>query len=607
MAVKIAEKVGAQKPAPTGKAHVIAKVIKNDTYMVLAQSEFTSEDEFKNFYWSMDNSAGMAILPPFEPKVLAKLVNQNNILSQCIDAMEVNIDGTGHEFVHMDDQKSVSDADKKTLESFFHEPYPGKSFLEMRRQLRRELEGIGYSFLECLRTLDGRLVGVRNTATYLTRLVRLDEEVMVKKRVERDGQEIELSVFERERRYVQRINNKNVYYREFGSTRQLHRETGFWETPANPVPAEKRASELIMFGLNKDIDTAYFTPRWTNQLPSVLGSRKAEEHNLEFFDSGGIPPAVIFVQGGTLAGDTADQLKRYMSGQTKSVHRAVVVEALSSSGSLDAAGTVQVKVERFGSETMKDAMFAAYDKASEEHVRTGFRLPPLFLGKAADYNFATAQVAYMVAEAQVFKPEREEFDAVINRTIVRELGVKEARFKSKPITLQDVQTQLKALEMAKDVAKGEAWMKELNTIASVTLEYDEEKALAAAEQAKALADAEVTAKTMPFNQQNQPPGGSSSSKSPKESNTQPPTKKPSSSTVVDFPAKSVKKATDLIRLAKDYAAVEGFIVQKQELSELDVETIREDVGALQGEDLEEFLGLMHAMTTGQAGASIHAH
>jgi capsid portal protein len=50
------------------------------------------------------------------------------------------------------------------------------------------------------------------------------------------------------------------------------------------------------------------------------------------------------------------------------------------------------------------------------------RLPPLFLGYAADYNFATAQTSYMVAEARVFEPERTEFDDLMNKTIIKELG-----------------------------------------------------------------------------------------------------------------------------------------------------------------------------------------
>ena len=174
-----------------------------------------------------------------------------------------------------------------------------------------------------------------------------------------------------------------------------------------PVPPEKRGSELLILGINPDVTTPYFLPRWINQLPSVIGSRAAEEQNLQFLDAGGLPPAIVFIQGGTLIKDTSDQLRMYLSGLNKNKNRAVVVEVQSVSGSLDAAGKVDVKVERFGSAQSQDSMFTNYDEVTEEHVRVGFRLPPLFLGKAVDYNFATAQTSYMVAEAQVFLPERD--------------------------------------------------------------------------------------------------------------------------------------------------------------------------------------------------------
>ena len=153
--------------------------------------------------------------------------------------------------------------------------------------------------------------------------------------------------------------------------------------------------------MNDDPETPYGIPRWINQLPSALGSRKAEEQNLDFLDSGGIPAAIIFINGGQVATDSSSTLKDYVSGKNRQKNKAVVVELQSTSGTIDKAGSTSVQVERFGSETIKDSMYRNYDKDCEEHVRLAFRLPPIFLGKASDYNYATAVVAYQVAEAQV--------------------------------------------------------------------------------------------------------------------------------------------------------------------------------------------------------------
>ena len=205
--------------------------------------------------------------------------------------------------------------------------------------------------------------GLRSVETAHVRMVKLDAPIQVKKKIERDGKEVELTLWERERRFAQTVALKQqIYYREFGTTREINRDTGDWETEDDKIPPDKRGSELLIFGINPDVTTPYFLPRWINQLPSVVGSRAAEEQNLQFLDAGGLPPAIVFIQGGTLIKDTSDQLRMYLSGLNKNKNRAVVVEVQSSSGSLDAAGKVDVKVERFGSAQSQDAMFTQYDE-----------------------------------------------------------------------------------------------------------------------------------------------------------------------------------------------------------------------------------------------------
>jgi hypothetical protein len=119
-------------------------------------------------------------------------------------------------------------------------------------------------------------------------------------------------------------------------------------------------------------------------------------------------------------------------------------------------------------------MFQKYDERCEEHVRVAFRLPPLFLGKAADYNFATAVTAYQVAEAQVFEPERKEFDEIINATIMKALGIKRYEFKSKPVVLQNADMQMKALQEGKDKISDDEHINKLNSLSGLDMQHDPE-------------------------------------------------------------------------------------------------------------------------------------
>jgi len=432
------------------------------------------EDTFAGSYTTQGNNAGVVIIEPtFKPGVLQALTTANNILAQCIEIMEVNVDGTGHS-IELIEGKPENAKEKKILEDFFSEPYPNKSMVAIRRELRSDLESTGNGYLEVIKNLKGEVMMLNNVFATDLRLVVLDEPVQVTRTLSRGGAEIPVSVRTRERRYVQLINGKKVYFKEFQASRDLDRDTGTWAPAGATLPIEKRASEILHFTLTKEAKTPYGSPRWINQLPSILGSRKAEEFNLEFFDSGGLPPVLVVVQGGYLGDGVKDSLQAHLSG-SGSKHRAAIVEAISSSGSLDSAGSVKVTLERFGAERMQDAMFQQYDKNAEDHVRASFRLPPLFTGRAQDYNFATALTGYMTAEAQVFAPERVEFDERM-RWIVKALGVKSYEFKSKPMVLTNVDNQLKGLQMAitAKVVSNESAVKELNTLTGLHLEESDE-------------------------------------------------------------------------------------------------------------------------------------
>lgn len=440
------------------------------------------EDHFSGAYWAGGKTGAnqVAILKPiYAPGTLKALTVQNNILSQCVEAMEVNIDGTGHsiDLRHEEDRETgFEDAqEKRMLQDFFDEPYPGKSMIEIRRSIRQDREATGNGYMEVIRNAADEVMMLAHLDADTTRLVAFDDPVVVPRTLIRNGVEVKVQSRARERRFVQDINGKKVFFKEFGASRDLDRATGAWAKKGVRLPLQSRASEVIHFSGKKEPKTPYGSPRWINQLPSALGSRKAEEFNLEYFDGGGIPPLLMMVMGGYLAEKTKQELTAHFSAKGNK-HRAAIVEAVSSSGSLDSSGSVQIRVERFGSERQSDAMFMKYDQSCEEHLRVSFRLPPLFLGKAQDYNFATAYTAYMVAEAQVFYPERDEFDAKINNTIVKALGASKYVFRSLPLTLTDVANQLKALELVTDrYISGEEVVSKLNEITGLAMKFDKQE------------------------------------------------------------------------------------------------------------------------------------
>ncbi len=546
-----------------------------DTKLFTNGADAIPEDSFAGSYMTASSTNNTSIIEPtYKPGTLKYLCQQNNILGQCVDAMEVNVAGTGHKIV-LPEGKAENEKEKSTLEEFFSEPYPGKSMVTIRREIDRDKEESGNGYMQVIRNAMDEVVMCNSLDSESMRCLRLDDPVYAEKTITRKGVEITVSVHTRERRFVQIINGKKTYFKEFGASRDLDKTTGLWAPEGKRLPIKDRASEVIHFTLTKEPKSPYGVPRWINQLPSVLGSRKAEEFNLEFFDAGGLPPVLVLVQGGYLGDEVKDALTAHLSGSKASKHRAAIVEATSSSGSLDSTGTVQIRVERFGSDRQKDAMFQEYDRNTGNHIRVSFRLPGLFLGMSEDYNFATALTSYMVAEAQVFAPERFEFDEVMNNTIVKALGAKDYRFQSLPISLADTATQIKAIELT--LGKGvllENSIDLLNQITGLKLEYDKDYVppeVQAREDQLAADDADRQMQKEHMRQAGMPP-------------------KPKA--LVAVKNEGVERTTTLIHLANGWAGVLG--ITNDTIDGLDRNTIKKAVSALEGDDLRQFNEIMAA-------------
>ena len=452
-------------------------ILKAEKELLNTQHMGVEDDPFTQLGMTGLGEKGQILEPTYNLTTLKALTHQNNTLLQAISAMEVNIDGTGYELVRKD-KEVMGDEDKKKTEkitAFFDEPWPGMSFTTLRRELRRDLEATGNAYIEVIRNKKGEIVFLRHIDAMLMRMMKLEDAVPVSKKIKRGGSEITVKVMERQRKYVQKIGDTKVrFFKDFGIERELNADTGQWagdtesatvgnQEPAAPISEIDKANEILHFTAVSDVLTPYGVPRWINNLPSVLGSRKSEEFNLEFFDHGGLPPAMILIQGGQLSNEARTTLTNYLSGKAKLKQRGIITEIYAASGDLGSAGNVKVSVERFGADRQKDAMFANYDKDCAEHVRISFRLPPMFLGLSEAYNFATAYTAYMIAEAQVFLPERDEFDEKLNLTIMKELS-DEYIFSSKTLNVVDVEAKLKAMEMSKEYQNPTDFVGQLNDI-----------------------------------------------------------------------------------------------------------------------------------------------
>jgi PBSX family phage portal protein len=443
----------------------IFKLATGEGGTALESNALEYEDEFKGLYGSSPNAVDWQgvpnvsiIAPSVTPKTLMGLVQTNNSLQQCIDAMVRNVHGTGSNIelkVAVAGEDQTADPTVQMVKGFFDEVWPGVSFLQLRKQMGEHKEQCGNAYWEIIRNLSGKLMMLRDLDPRIMRMVSLSPATEQPVTIQRNGEKITLRVMMRYRRFVQIIGMKTVFYKEYGCPLLINKKTGelLEDNAANRIDLFKKkamGSEVLHFRAMEDVDTPYGVPKWYPQMPSVLGQRKAEEFNLEYFQAGGVPPLMIFVQGGTLGSKMKEALEEFLSSKPGSKQGAPVFEIQSTGGTIDSPGQgARVVVERFDQERQKDSMFEGYDDKCEGRIRRAWRLPPIFVGKTEDFNLATAHASYAVADAQVFRPERDAFDELMNNSILREIDPSgKVVLRSIGLPVKDVNQQLLAANAA---------------------------------------------------------------------------------------------------------------------------------------------------------------
>lgn len=375
------------------------------------------------------------IVPPYSPTQLYSIYESSSILSPHIGAYIQNIDGFDIAFKYIGPigQKDTNEAkeDKKRLADFFRKANERQSFRTIRRAMRLDYEILGYGFMEITRSTDGEIACIYSIHAKHIRLANLVKETPQEITVylPRNGKDKPITVRKKFRRYAQVLpgaaKNNIRWFKEYGDPRQLDAVTGKFEEEATVTSP---ASELIHFKIGED---TYGLPRWVGNILGVIGVRSADFINYDLFDSQGIPPLVVMVSGGILTQDSMDTIENLLK-QAKgyqNFNRLLLLEA-QAEGGIDDKIVPRVDLKPLNEARTDDAMFQKYIHSTEEKLRMDFRLPMIFVGRSSDYNRAVIELSRIIAEEQVFEPERNIEDEIYNNTIMQELESKFWAFKS---------------------------------------------------------------------------------------------------------------------------------------------------------------------------------
>ncbi|NWF40728.1 phage portal protein [Bacillus sp. 8A6] len=373
------------------------------------------------------------IEPPYNIKELKQMAEYSTILQQCIDAYKTNIlgFGLGVEYTFDFNAENAPEGKKKAaekewtrLEEFTKYMNYDESAEVVLGYVIEDREKTGNGFVEVLREGTGKPAGIEYLDAQFLRVCKLGDPVEVDFRYTENGQVKSLKRKKRFRKYVQKINTKKVFFKEYGDPRTMNAATGEYneDTPSNLV-----ASEVIHFKIGSN---TYGVPRWIGNIVNMYGARKAEELNYLYFKQGRHVPAAITVENGMLSEASYEQLQEYMNGieGSDNAHKFLLleVEGIPKKDEIsndEEPANVKVDIKSLAEILQEDALFLEYDEKTRNKIRSSFRLPPIYTGESQDYNKATADTARKTTEEQVFQPERMIITGKLNTLFLPDLDL----------------------------------------------------------------------------------------------------------------------------------------------------------------------------------------
>ena len=438
----------------TGAARVISSTPKGATGDFRKMEKLADSgqlaDPFVSSYGITIGPLGI-IVPLYDYLSLQELYLKSDILRQCIDAYVTNIEAYGHvlEYVGPEGEESSTENQRehRVITSFLKHPSPDKTLSAIRKDSRIDLEMFGARAFEISRDRKGRIVLFDHVPITTIRVTRRETTPTLVTYMVHDpdaaGKFMKVKVNRYFRRFVQiSLTGQWIFFKEFGDPRRIDPKNG---QVNDELPFEDCATEILYDSLYTP-GTVYGTPRWIGQIRSVLGTIESETVNLNFFRNNGIPAMVVLVSGGALTEEAFDNVQTMFTAVRggDSMDRVLVLEAAADDhhgGVNDSPPAPKVDMKPMLSERQQDGLFQGYEKRNEEKVRSSFRLPPIHVGLSQDYSRATAISSMLMAEAQVFLPERQAFDdEIANRHLLQSYGITNWKFRTLGPAIVDPET-----------------------------------------------------------------------------------------------------------------------------------------------------------------------
>lgn len=391
------------------------------------------------------NAINGIIEPPYRIEDLQQIRENSTILGQCIDAYKRNIAGFGHEMQYKQNDAEETDDMKKEWSFVDTEIIPffsfDKPFKEILEGAIDDRETTGNGYIEVIRNASNQPDQLANMLPQHMRVTRKDEELQDVKYIV-NGKSITRK--KKFRRYVQIVDNNPIYFKEFGDPRFLNKKTGKFSKESF---GGENATEILHLKIGNG---PYGIPRWVSHVVHMVGARKAEELNLRYFKQGRHVPMAMIIKNGLLDDESEAALSEYATSieGEENQHKFLLLQL--KAGEDESTGEpvpADIELKSLADILQNDALFLEYDDKSRQKVQSAFRLPDIYVGYSRDFNRATADAAREITEEQVFEPERNSLEFIINNILLLPYELKHVYVNLRKPEISNTEDMVKMLDV----------------------------------------------------------------------------------------------------------------------------------------------------------------
>lgn len=353
--------------------------------------------------------------PRYNFDALLYFFENNTWHSRCCRLKAACTVGLGY-ILQLIDGMKPDETEKKKLKEFFDNCNPTETFSEILEKFMIDYEAIGNAYLEIIRNLSGDIVGMYHIPAQTMRM-----------RKDRDG-------------FVQVRDTRYVFFKNFGDKAKYN--TQGQKDSEGTITLDTLATEIIHFSQYSPRSDFYGVPEWLTAAAAMLGSEKAEDFNIQFFENNAVPHFAIILKKATAGDEFKNTVTNFFRKEIKGKNHRTLV--------LDVPGEGELELKELVKD-IKDAHFRFYRLDNRDEVIAAHGVPPRLVGIIATGTMGGKGDSDGQKEAfltQIIAPRQNRLNHRINKLLIQTgSGVKNYKFELEKLNDSNSENEAKIHEV----------------------------------------------------------------------------------------------------------------------------------------------------------------